>query len=115
MEPQTVLNPHQLAANLMDWNVHRPNDFLPQRWPSHSDPKSEFAGDDRAACQPFSLGTRNCIGKNLAYAEMRLILAKVLWHFDLSAGEGMEGDWFDQKTWAVRWKKPVWVKLRVAA
>ena len=74
----------------------------------------EFALDDKAACQPLSLGTRNCIGKNLAYAEMRLILAKLLYHFDLSLGDNMEGDWFDQKSWAIRWKKPVNVKLSVA-
>lgn len=34
--------------------------------------------DDRQAFQPFVLGPRNCIGRNLAYAEIRLILAKVL-------------------------------------
>ena len=111
---QTVLNAHQLAANRVDWNFHRPDDFVPERWLPNIDPKSEFSRDDRAACQPFSLGTRNCIGKNLAYAEMRLILAKVLYHFDLSPGDGLEGDWFEQKAWAVRWKKPVWVRLRVA-
>lgn len=112
---QVVLNPHQLASNRMEWNFHRPDDFVPERWLPSMDPKSEFAGDDRAACQPFSLGTRNCIGKNLAYAEMRLILAKLLYHFDISsAADGTEGDWFDQKSWAIRWKKPVWVTLKVA-
>lgn len=98
----------------MNWNFHRPNDFLPERWLPSASTKPEFADDDRAACQPFSLGTRNCIGKNLAYVEMRLILSKVLYNFDISAGEGMEGDWFEQKSWAIWWKKPVWVKLRVA-
>lgn len=60
-------------------------------------------------------GTRNCIGKNLAYAETQLILAKLLYHFDLSAGDKLDTDsWFDQKSWAIRWKKPVWVKLKIA-
>lgn len=83
----------------MEWNFHRPDDFVPERWLPNKDPYSEFADDDRAACQPFSLGTRNCIGKKLAYAEMRLILAKLLYHFDLSAGGELDADWFDQKNW----------------
>lgn len=85
---------------------------MPERWLAIAG--SEFAEDDKAAFQPFSLGTRNCIGKNLAYAEMRLILAKLLYHFDLTLGDDMDGDWFDQKSWAIRWKKPVRVGLTVA-
>lgn len=40
-----------------------------------------FPNDNYAAYQPWSVGVRNCIGKNLAYAELRLMLAKVLWHY----------------------------------
>lgn len=47
---------------------------------------------------------------------MRLILAKVIWHFDLAlAPEHDQADWFDQKAWAVWWKKPLWVKVSVAS
>lgn len=89
---------------------------MPERWLSDGEAGPEFANDDRAACQPFSLGTRNCIGKNLAAVEMHLIMAKLLYHFDLSAGEGMSEaeDWFDQKAWGIWRKKPLWVKLRAA-
>lgn len=53
-------------------------EFSPERW--MGDPR--FANDNFKARQPFSVGPANCIGKNLAYAEMRLLLANLVWHFD---------------------------------
>jgi cytochrome P450 len=97
----------------MSSNFHRPEDFVPERWLEDSDEYKEFANDNRAVFQPFSVGTRNCIGRNrnLAYAEMRLILAKVLYHFDLSLEEEQTGDWFDARVWGVWQKNPLWVKI----
>jgi averantin hydroxylase len=61
---------------------------------------------------PFSLGPRGCIGRNLAYAEMRLILAKVLWNFDLELDEQRCGEWMKcQKIYFLWEKPPLWVKL----
>ncbi|KAK4955890.1 hypothetical protein LTR10_006829 [Elasticomyces elasticus] len=93
-------------------NFHRPEDFVPERW--LDDAPDEFANDDRSAHRPFVEGTRNCIGRNLAYAEMKLILAKVLWHFDFELMSDKTGDWFDQKAWALWDKKPLYVKVREA-
>ena len=50
---------HQLSANRSARNFARPERFHPERW--LDDPR--FGQDDRAACQPFSFGPRNCIGK----------------------------------------------------
>lgn len=50
------------------------------------------------------MGPLNCIGKNLAYAEMRVILARVLWNFDLELCQESL-DWKEQETYAM-WKKP---------
>ena len=48
--------------------------------------------------------------KSLAYLEMRLILARMLWSFDMQLSTECE-DWDDQKTW-IQWdKKPLLVKL----
>lgn len=40
---------------------------------------------------------------------MRLILAKVLWHFDLSMGPENDG-WLDQKCFALWEKHPLMLK-----
>ncbi|KAK6950625.1 hypothetical protein Daesc_007149 [Daldinia eschscholtzii] len=55
-----------------------------ERWLSEvrSDPTSPFSKDRDEAVQPFSLGPRSCLGQNLAMAELRLIIAKLLWTFD---------------------------------
>jgi cytochrome P450 len=54
--------------------------------------------------QPFSVGPRNCIGKNLAYAEMRLILAGVLWNYNLKL---VEDKWaVGQQKIFFFWNKP---------
>ncbi|EQL30929.1 cytochrome P450, family 3, subfamily A [Blastomyces dermatitidis ATCC 26199] len=54
--------------------------FHPERF--LGDPK--FANDKRELLQPFHVGPRNCLGRNLAYAEMRLILARLIYNFDMN-------------------------------
>ncbi|KAK9781105.1 putative Fatty acid synthase beta subunit hexB [Seiridium cardinale] len=101
----------QYAACRTGANFHRADEFLPQRW--LGDP--EFAGDRREVSQPFSVGPRNCIGRQLAYAEMRLILAKILWNFELRLDERKVAsgrDWAtEQGVWILWAKKPLWVHL----
>lgn len=50
-----------------------------------------------------SFGHRDCIGKNLAYAEMRLILARLLWNFELGLpeGQGSSMDWSRRFTYVL--------------
>ncbi|KAK7946942.1 cytochrome P450 [Apiospora aurea] len=67
-----------------------PEEFHPERWLGE-DPR--FAHDRKEAFEPFSHGSRNCLGKNLAYAEMRTIMARMLFNFDMRLAEGYE-------TWA---------------
>ncbi|KAK6822912.1 hypothetical protein PG987_014457 [Apiospora arundinis] len=78
-----------------------PNGFHPERF--LGDPR--FKGDVLEAMQPFSLGPRNCLGKNLAYAEMRLILAKIVFNFDMRIADESRGWLKGQKAFTV-WDKP---------
>ncbi len=39
----------------------------------------------------------------MAYVEMRLVMASILWHFDLE--RAFPADWADQKVFLV-WEKP---------
>lgn len=44
-------------------------------------------------------------GHSLAYAEMRLILAKIIWHFDLELVRPEE-DWIGTQKLFGHWEKP---------
>lgn len=90
------------------WN--KPNEFHPERW--LGDP--EFNNDHLDALEPFSVGPRNCLGKNLAWHEMRLILSTVLLHFDVELLEESM-DWPDQKVYTLWEKKPLICKLKAVS
>ncbi|KAK4442703.1 Cytochrome P450 monooxygenase abl2 [Podospora aff. communis PSN243] len=79
----------QWTATHSELNWTRPYEFLPERW-LHPE---KFPGDRPQAAQPFSLGPRGCIGKNLSWMEMRLVLCHVLWAFDLELEGGRQGVW----------------------
>ncbi|KAI8955153.1 cytochrome p450 monooxygenase [Xylaria longipes] len=97
----TSVSVWQLAANYNSKNFVRPEEFHPERF--LGDP--EFATDDLGVIQPFSVGPRNCIGRNLAYAEMRLILARILYRFDVAPAPGTE-NWIDRQKIYGLWDKP---------
>ncbi|KAI6090278.1 cytochrome P450 [Hypoxylon rubiginosum] len=78
-----------------------PFEFVPERW--MGDPK--YKDDKLDAMQPFSVGPRNCIGRNLAYAEMRLILAKIIYNFDMTLADDCK-DWLRTQKAYVVWDKP---------
>ena len=48
---------------------------------------------------------------SLAMLEMRIILAKLFWHFDMELCDGMEG-WLDQRSYLTWEKRPLMVKVR---
>ncbi|KAL4874936.1 cytochrome P450 [Aspergillus karnatakaensis] len=102
----TKVSVHQLSAYRSMANFHEPESFIPERWlpEGKNDPTSLFFSDRRDVLQPFSVGPRNCIGINLAYAEMRIVLARLLWNFDLELCEESQ-EWADQKSYAL-WDRP---------
>ncbi|OLN96965.1 Isotrichodermin C-15 hydroxylase 18 [Colletotrichum chlorophyti] len=64
-----------------------PESFRPERWLGKG-----FENDYKLAHHPFSEGTRSCIGKNLAYLEMRVLLTSLIYHFDWELVSDIE-DW----------------------
>lgn len=64
-----------------------PYSFYPERW--LADEASVAIA--RSAFCPFTLGTRMCIGRNLAYMELTLTLARLLWTYDIRAADGISG------------------------
>ncbi|KAL4779476.1 cytochrome P450 [Aspergillus varians] len=106
---------HAWSASHSFENFHRANEFLPERWPASTGEdeglSSEFRGDQHAASQPFSFGPRNCLGKPFAYNEMRVILARILWNFDLELSSESDG-WERQKVYTLWDKGPLMVRLK---
>ncbi|CAL8577374.1 hypothetical protein XPA_003205 [Xanthoria parietina] len=104
----TSVGVHQWSAFRSSANFAHPDTFDPERWMAH--PPSKYRNDNKAAFQPFSLGPRGCIGKSLAYFELRSIMARMLWHFDMQL-ESESQRWTDMKEFTVWYKPPLWVKL----
>ncbi|KAL1861358.1 hypothetical protein Daus18300_008889, partial [Diaporthe australafricana] len=76
-----------------------PESFRPERW------IGQGLGDDKRAFQPFSTGPRACLGLNLAYLEMRVTLAKILFMYDLEMVSQID-DWSTACKCYGMWKKP---------
>ena len=87
-------------------HFHRPGDFLPERWLPGTRDSSPFVNDRKDVLQPFSFGPRSCLGKNIARAEMRLLLAKLLFRFNWTLPHGQE-TWMDQSVQGFWQKKPL--------
>lgn len=105
--PGTHVGVHQLATNYSPSNFRDPHSFAPERWLLGS----EYQHDNRDARQPFSLGSRNCIGKNLAFSEMRQIFARLLWRFDLELFHPRL-QWERQKSYTLWAKGPLMCRIQ---
>jgi cytochrome P450 len=64
--------------------------FKPERWMVSADSPEKALM--QKAFVPFIIGTRSCIGKSMAYLEISLTIAKVLWYFDFEPASGELGD-----------------------
>ncbi|KAK1638560.1 cytochrome P450, partial [Colletotrichum phormii] len=76
-----------------------PKSFKPERW------LDADSTDVREASQPFSMGPRGFLGQNFAYMEINLILAKMLWKYNLDL-VNKEVDWEQESQLHVMWWKP---------
>jgi len=73
------------------------NSFIPERWlsedqrevlePKIFNPQTEFIHNN-AAFIPFSVGPANCVGKNLAWMELRMVITLMASRFDIAFEPG---------------------------
>ncbi|KAM5544703.1 hypothetical protein V8D89_001601 [Ganoderma adspersum] len=69
-----------------------PQEFLPERWlPNGLGPETRT---NKAMLASFSYGAHSCIGKVLAYHQMRLALARLLLAFDFELQDGFDAAGF---------------------
>ncbi|KAI6600232.1 hypothetical protein MCOR12_004749 [Pyricularia oryzae] len=112
--------PKGAKVSVYQWATHRsernfvdPETFAPQRFLPASHPlyEQKYARDNKAAFRPFAAGPRDCIGKNLAYAEMRVVVARMLWSYDMELLPG-QSEWLSsQRSFLVFDKGQLNVKL----
>ncbi|KAF1961795.1 cytochrome P450 [Byssothecium circinans] len=83
--------PHGVLVGVNIYAIHHnedyfpdPSNFRPERFLSsgRAETLSEKSQAQHLAFSPFSIGTRGCMGKALAYMEISLVIAKTLWYFD---------------------------------
>lgn len=93
----TVVSVTPCASYRAERNFVDPERFLPDRWLSKTD---DGVGVSKAAFNPFSLGPDNCPGQMLAWLELPMIMARLLWTFDISIPPGMDLPiWENQGIW----------------
>ncbi|KAI5458350.1 benzoate 4-monooxygenase cytochrome P450 [Mariannaea sp. PMI_226] len=97
----TIVSVSSWASTHSEQNFHHPFEFIPERWLG----KDKESGNLLSASQPFSIGSRGCLGRNLAYMEMRIILSKMFWTYDFEAVD-KSLDWVASNRSFVFWEKP---------
>ncbi|KAK4150684.1 Isotrichodermin C-15 hydroxylase [Chaetomidium leptoderma] len=119
---KTIVEIQHYAMNHSSQHWEEPFAFRPDRWLNKVDgaigevresgeEEKDPDGDRLEAMQVFSMGPRNCVGRNLAYAEMRLIIARVIFEFDLKFAEGGKEWLHNPEVYTIWKKKPLNVHL----
>jgi cytochrome P450 len=82
----TQVSVHTMGIQRDERNFTKPDDFYPERWIDEERP-TNFAHDTRAFI-PFTVGQFACLGKNLAYQEIRLFMAAAIRNFNFRFAGG---------------------------
>lgn len=84
-----------------------PDTFWPERWlsgderralgyPDSNDPDKVPFRHNPAAFIPFSFGPANCVGKYLAYQEMRTVVCTMIQRLDFRFADGYDPESWDR-------------------
>ncbi|KAI0402969.1 cytochrome P450 [Xylaria palmicola] len=91
--------PHGTQVAVSIYSLHHnaeyfpePFKFRPERWLEDSSDSEATRKAMSEAFAPFSIGSRSCAGKPMAYLEVSLTLAKTLWYFDFEVAAGASGN-----------------------
>lgn len=118
---QKVVIPANTIVTLPIWSLHRdarnfspePLRFRPERW-LRPEKEERF---NKAAFTPFSFGKTSCVGKALAYMEIRLVIANLVRHFNFVPADNYDAQKFqdglvDAFVTKRNYKLPVHVEVR---
>ncbi|KAI1293198.1 benzoate 4-monooxygenase cytochrome P450 [Xylaria venustula] len=103
----TIVYVNPFACSMDPRNFSQPDQFIPERW------LDQNTDDVLDASQPFSLGARSCLGKSLGLLELRLVLAKLIWKYEIKLLDDTL-DWQRDSSMRTLWVKPkLPVKIRI--
>ncbi|KAL3425984.1 cytochrome P450 [Phlyctema vagabunda] len=110
----TIVGVNYWSAFHSPSNFRDPYRFVPERWltPEQDEMAERYQNDQKKVAQPFSVGPRNCLGRVLAYAEMKVVLARLIWNFDLQLREEPQAWSTSMKHWIIYAKLPLWMDLK---
>ena len=112
---------HQTRMRVQTYSIsrsatyfHRPDSFCPERWLPKGSGGGEFDGDNLAASKPFGTGFSACLGWRMALGQMRLVVSRVLWRFDVAEDKAEPVDFDDWALPSFVEKGPmrIWLRLR---
>ncbi|KAL8900470.1 MAG: hypothetical protein Q9207_005685 [Kuettlingeria erythrocarpa] len=100
----TIVSVNPFAATMTKANFENPWAFRPERWLGVN------KTDELEASQPFSVGTRSCLGRGfknlrLGWLELKVTLAKLLFQYDVTL-LSTEVSWQDEAQMHLLWKRP---------
>lgn len=81
LPPDTVASTHTWTIHHDPKNFYDADSFIPDRWLENG---AGTAAHKAKAWAPFGFGSTSCIGKNLAYMEMRAVLAQFIVRFNFA-------------------------------
>ncbi|KAK8080612.1 Cytochrome P450 [Apiospora hydei] len=104
--------PSGTEINVSPWTIthdekyfSEPWEFRPERW------LGLYPTDVKEASRPFLLGPRDCLGRNFAWMELNLVLAKILWSYDLELVSKGVDLLQDSRVHMLWWKPKLFVRF----
>jgi cytochrome P450 len=95
--PGTQLSTSLYCLNYNSDLYPEPFVFRPERWLTKSEDPEGSSEEDVALAESghcaFSTGSRGCVGKNMAWLEMQIVLAKLLFALEIRPDADARGGW----------------------
>ncbi|KAF2844585.1 cytochrome P450, partial [Plenodomus tracheiphilus IPT5] len=92
-----VVVPAGADVSACTYSIHRnpayfpdPHEFCPERWLAETSDAQQIEMA-KSAFVPFSMGSRGCLGKNIAYMELTTALAQLIYRMDWKSADGKNG------------------------
>lgn len=109
--PRTWVSVSQSSSYRSPANFADAYKFVPERWLKEN---SRFVNDKLDGVLAFSYGPRNCLGQNMAWHEMRLVLAKFFYHYDVELSTESLG-WLEQDTYLLCEKQSLICRIKAVS